>query len=316
MSASVARGLLDLRTLWIKECQSMEEVITEEEQEGEENMNNEPLFPLLEELELQNLPKLWHFFLTKRALEFPFLKKVTIDGCLERKMFAQQGAVSLESVNINYEVEVVDINKTKQKMFNSKQTCSIDSKCGNWRNLISPSVARGVLKLWELKIENCPLMEEEITAEEEGEEETSNEPLFPLLEKLCLYKLSKLGHFFWTKRAVEFPFLREVKIRKCLEMKTFVQQGSVSTPSLKIMNDDDEVKVDDLNEWIHQRFNSKEEDGSESEASQEEDGSESEASQEEDGCESEAYWEEDGNLKLLVKKMEANLKIQSSDDRS
>ncbi|PHU06098.1 hypothetical protein BC332_26920 [Capsicum chinense] len=122
---------------------------------------------------------------------------------------------------------------------------------------MSPSVARGVLKLRELKIENCPLMEEVITAEEEGEEEMSNEPLFPLLEKLCLYKLSKLGHFFWTKRAVEFPFLREVKIGKCPEMKTFVQQGSVSTPSLEIMNDDDEVKVDDLNEWIHQRFNSK-----------------------------------------------------------
>ncbi|PHT26965.1 hypothetical protein CQW23_33421 [Capsicum baccatum] len=159
---------------------------------------------------------------------------------------------------------------------------------------MSPSVARGVLKLRELKIENCPLMEEVITAEEEGEE-MSNEPLFPLLEKLCLYKLSKLGHFFRTKRALEFPFLREVKIRKCPEMKTFVQQGSVSTPSLEIMNDDDEVKVDDLNEWIHQRFNSKEEDGSESEASQEEDGSESEASQEEDGCESEASWEEDGS---------------------
>ncbi|KAM3205794.1 hypothetical protein P3L10_029204 [Capsicum annuum] len=50
-------------------------------------------------------------------------------------------------------------------------------------------------------------------------------------------------------------------------MKTFVQQGSMSTPSLKRVNYDDEVPVVDLNEWIHQRFNSKEEDGSESEAS-------------------------------------------------
>ncbi|PHT24680.1 hypothetical protein CQW23_35635 [Capsicum baccatum] len=152
---------------------------------------------------------------------------------------------------------------------------------------MSPSVARGVLKLRELKIENCPLMEEVITEEEqEGEENMTNEPLFPLLKKLILDKLPKLGHFFLTKRALEFPFLRKVMIRKCPEMKMFVQHGSVSTPSLEIVNNDDEVKVDDLNEWIHQRFNSKEEDGSESESSQEEDGSESESSKEEDGCES------------------------------
>ncbi|PHU06096.1 hypothetical protein BC332_26918 [Capsicum chinense] len=255
MSPLVARGVLNLRVLGIKHCQSMEQVITEEEQQGEEIMNNELLFPLLEELELQNLPKLWHFFLTMRALEFPFLKKVKIDGCLERKTFVQQGAVSLESVNINDEVEVVDLNKEKQKMFNSKVSSpSLEvlyiitsnsitspyshqlpcyfgklvaltvSKCGNWRNLMSPSVARGVLKLREVKIKNCPLMEEVITAEEEeGEDEMSNESLFPLLEKLCLYELSKLGHFFRTKRALEFPFLGEVEIGKCPEMKTFVQ---------------------------------------------------------------------------------------------
>ncbi|KAM3288865.1 hypothetical protein P3S67_022295 [Capsicum chacoense] len=123
---------------------------------------------------------------------------------------------------------------------------------------MSPSVARGVLKLRKLKIENCPLMEEVITAAEEEGKEMSNEPLFPLLENLCLYELSKLGHFFRTKRALEFPFLRVVKIRKCPEMKTFVQQGSVSTLRLEIVNyDDEELKVDDLNEPIHQRFNSK-----------------------------------------------------------
>ncbi|KAM3288830.1 hypothetical protein P3S67_022260 [Capsicum chacoense] len=44
MSPSVAKGLLNLRTLWIISCQSMEEVITEEEQQGEEIMTNEPLF--------------------------------------------------------------------------------------------------------------------------------------------------------------------------------------------------------------------------------------------------------------------------------
>ncbi|KAM3288844.1 hypothetical protein P3S67_022274 [Capsicum chacoense] len=45
MSPSVARGLLNLQRLSIKECQSMEEVIAEEEQQGEEIMTNERYFP-------------------------------------------------------------------------------------------------------------------------------------------------------------------------------------------------------------------------------------------------------------------------------
>ncbi|KAM3339364.1 hypothetical protein P3S68_029233 [Capsicum galapagoense] len=251
MSPSVVRGLLNLRKLVIIECQSMKEVITEEEQQGEEIMCNEPLFTRLENLYLYDLPKLGHFILTKHALEFSFLKEVDIPECPKMKTFIQQGTVStlnLENVKNDDELKIVDLNKA---MFNSKVSCpnleklfingahsipalcsqqlptayfrrleklEVDS-CEKLRNLMSPSVVRGVLKLRKLKIENCPLMEEVITAAEEEGEEMSNEPLFPLLEKLCLYELSKLGHFFRTKRALEFPFLRVVKIRKCPEMK-------------------------------------------------------------------------------------------------
>ncbi|PHU06020.1 hypothetical protein BC332_26842 [Capsicum chinense] len=117
MSPLVAKGLLDLRTLLIQECQSMEEVITEEEQQGEEIMTNEPLFLVLDKLILNKLPKLGHFILTKRALEFPFLRALKIHDCPEMKTFVQQGSIStlsLKSVNNDDEVKVVDM------MFNSK----------------------------------------------------------------------------------------------------------------------------------------------------------------------------------------------------
>ncbi|PHU14837.1 hypothetical protein BC332_16042 [Capsicum chinense] len=131
-----------------------------------------------------------------------------------------------------------------------------------------PSVARGLLNLRTLWIQQCQSMEEVIAEEEqEGDEIMTNEPLFSRLEELMLNELPKLGHFFLTKRTLQFPFLRKVWIIDCPEMKTFIQKGTVSTPSLEIANNDDVVKVDDLNKWIHQRFNSKEEDGSESEDS-------------------------------------------------
>ncbi|KAM3205799.1 hypothetical protein P3L10_029209 [Capsicum annuum] len=332
MSPTVARCLLNLRKLKIRVCESMEEVITEEEQQGDEIMCNESLFPRLLELKLENLPKLRHFILTKQALEFPFLIEVKIRNCPEMKMLVQQRSVStssLKSVNNDDELKVVDLNKA---MFNSKVSCpnleklsiemanSVSSlfshqlpttyfskletlgveNCGKLRHLMSPSVARGLLNLRKLWIGECQSMEEVITEEEqEGEENMTNEPLFPWLEELILDKLPKLGHFFLTKRALEFPFLRGVKIRKCPEMKIFVQQGSVSTPRLKIVNNDDEVKVDDLNEWIHQRFNSKEEDGSESESSQEEDGSNLKI-----------FMMTKAKVRFLRKKIKANLKIQ------
>ncbi|PHT29108.1 hypothetical protein CQW23_31280 [Capsicum baccatum] len=143
--------------------------------------------------------------------------------------------------------------------------------CGKLRNLMSPSEARGLLNLRTLWIKECQSMEEVITEEEQqGEEIMTNESsLFPMLEELILHKLPKLGHFFQTKRALEFPFLIRVMILECHEMKTFVQKGSVSTPVLEIVND--ELKVDDLNKWVQQSFNSKEQEsnhgGYQSEAS-------------------------------------------------
>ncbi|XP_015169915.1 LOW QUALITY PROTEIN: disease resistance protein RPS2-like [Solanum tuberosum] len=283
MSTSVARGALNLRRILIHNCVSMEEVITEEEQQGEEIMT---LFPLLEKLELKELRKLRHFFLTKRVTEFPFLRELRIHDCHEMKMFVQQGisvsTLSLESVNNADEVKVVDLNKA---MFNSKVSCpnlkeliirklkSISalcshqlptayfnkletlyvSDCGNLRNLMSPSVARGALNLRRILIDNCVSIEEVITEEEQQGEEIMT--LFPLLEKLELKELRKLRHFFLTKHVTEFPFLRELRIRDCHEMKMFVQQGiSVSTLSLESVNNADEVKVVDLNKAM---FNSK-----------------------------------------------------------
>ena len=60
ISPSVTRVAWNLRIQLIENCMSMEKVITQEEQRGEDIMNNEPLFLLLEELQLERLPKLYN----------------------------------------------------------------------------------------------------------------------------------------------------------------------------------------------------------------------------------------------------------------
>ncbi|TMW80783.1 hypothetical protein EJD97_015157 [Solanum chilense] len=82
--------------------------------------------------------------------------------------------------------------------------------------------------------------------------------LFPQLKYLNLVNLPKLGHFFLTEHALTFPFLEEVFIDDCPEMKTFLQHGiSVITPSLKSDNDNDEMEVDSLTKCIQQLINNK-----------------------------------------------------------
>ncbi|XP_047259869.1 uncharacterized protein LOC124892688 [Capsicum annuum] len=273
MSPSVAKGLLNLRMLYIYCCQLMEEVITEEEQQGEEIMTNEPLFPQLDELILSKLPKLGHFFLTKHALEFPFLKLEKIRDCPKMKTFVQQRSVStssLKSVNNDDEVSCPNLKELELDGANcitalcfhqlsmgyfSKLEKLEVRRCRELRNLMSPSVARGLLNLRKLWIKSCQSMEEVITEEEqEGDEIMWNEPLFPRLEDLYLNDLPKLGHFILTKQALEFPFLKEVDINECPKLKTFIQQETVSTLNLESVKNDDELKVVDLNKAM---FNSK-----------------------------------------------------------
>ncbi|KAG5616244.1 hypothetical protein H5410_016068, partial [Solanum commersonii] len=142
---------------------------------------------------------------------------------------------SLESVNNDDEVKAVDLNKA---MFNSKVSCpSLEYQYIKKTNSISSiyshqyPMARSFLNLQILSIYDCQSMEEVITKEEQ-------------LEELSLNKLPKLGHFFLTDHALKFPFL--------------IRGISVSTPSLEWLNYDCVVKVDDLNNWTQQRFNSKE----------------------------------------------------------
>ncbi|XP_049389437.1 uncharacterized protein LOC125853743 [Solanum stenotomum] len=227
-------------------------------------------FPNLYELELQYLECLTHFCSdTVVGIEFPQLRIVNLCYLPEFQNLCPIANNSITDSNLLFHEKVSCPNLEELKItgaisisalcshqlptdyFTKLKTLYV-SNCGKLRNLMSPSVAKGLLNLQVLCITNCESMEEVIT---KGEGIMT---LFPQLEQLELHKLPKLGHFFMTEHALEFSFLKEVKIYNCPEMKTFVQQEiPMSTLSLKWENFDNKVKVDDLNKWIQQRFNYK-----------------------------------------------------------
>ncbi|KAF3664222.1 putative disease resistance protein-like isoform X2 [Capsicum annuum] len=236
--------------------------------------NNIP-FPKLERLEVSECGGLHHFCNdTVEGIEFPKLRFINFKFLPEFQNFWPTANNSITDSNPLFHekvscpnLETLEITEADNisapcshqlpTAYFSKLEALAVGNCCKLRNLMSPSVARGLLNLQALDIRDCQSMEEVITEDEQqGEEIMTIEPLFPRLETLELILLPKLRHFFLTKRPLEFPFLRKVDIYDCPEMKMFVQQeGSVSTPSLGSVNDDDRVKVD-LNKWIQERFNS------------------------------------------------------------
>ncbi|PHU05414.1 hypothetical protein BC332_26236 [Capsicum chinense] len=189
MSPSMARDVLSPQKLRIEKFQSMEEVIMEEEQQGEEIMTNKPLF--------------------SGVCQYTEFQKC--EQCDELKVIYM-----LFNSKVSYpNLEVLSI----WEAHNITALCSHQLPSAYFN------------KLETLEILEYQSMEEVIAEEEqEGEEMMTNEPFFS----------------------------REVRIHNYPKMKTFVQQGSVSTPNLKSVNSGDEVKVDDQNKWVHESFNSKE----------------------------------------------------------
>ncbi|XP_049401510.1 probable disease resistance protein At1g61300 [Solanum stenotomum] len=233
--------------------------------------------PNLHELHLRTLHCLTHFCSGNvEGIEFPLLRRLRFDDLPAFQNLQPTANNSITDSNPLFDkkvscpnLEYIHINGANSMSalcshqlptdyFNKLQTLFV-SDCGKLKNLMSPLVARGAPNLQILRIRNCQSMKAVITREEQQREAImTNVPLFPLLERLELYSLPKLGHFFLTEHALKFSSLREVLIDECPEMKTFVQQGiSVSTPSLNRVNYDDKVKVDDLNKWTQERFNYK-----------------------------------------------------------
>ncbi|CAL5423103.1 unnamed protein product [Camellia sinensis] len=209
-------------------------------------------FPSLEELELGgllNASDLWCSELSTRSL--CKLRFLMVEDC--HRLVKNVVPAHLLEMSPNLEkVEIYNCDLVEDVFgFGGQDGFPLENIrmlivrcCDKLRNLFSPSIARGLVHLQELIIDDCSMMEE-VVANEDGEHSGGGRiysTLFPQLKHLELRGLSSLGRFCHVIHDWEMPFLDHMAVLNCPKMQTF-SPGFVHAPNLQC------VKVEEQNWW-------------------------------------------------------------------
>ncbi|XP_035541472.1 disease resistance protein At4g27190-like [Juglans regia] len=106
------------------------------------------------------------------------------------------------------------------------------SMCGSLKYLISPSVAKLLVKLEKMKVSSCSEMDKILAKGLGGEEEEREVIVFPRVTSLSLMDLPKLECFCNEANAFEWPSLEKIRIVRCNSLKMFVPT-EMKTPNLQ-----------------------------------------------------------------------------------
>ncbi|KAH7853299.1 hypothetical protein Vadar_000991 [Vaccinium darrowii] len=229
-SPSCARELVGLQRLTIKHCGIMEGVI---ETEKDKDEDIPIIFSGLKLLNLENLPNLISFYpekgktatssgsssghaqtvLFNDKVKFPQLENLELEG--------------LQNMDNIWGSEYPTSSLSELKCLQAK-------RCVKLKNIFCPSMARVLVNLQELIINDCSKMEAVVNGEkeiEDGQGRKIYETLFPNFTKLELRRLPKLGRFCDFTHPFKLPLLSQMVIEDCPRLNSF-SSGSVSTPNL------------------------------------------------------------------------------------
>ena len=97
---------------------------------------------------------------------------------------------------------------------------SIDIRwCPNLRYLFPPSIAKLLVELQSVNLQDNNMMENIV--QRDGEEEAADTIVFPKVSSFKLYNLPNLMSFCIEAYSFEWPSMKEIKISFCYELKTF-----------------------------------------------------------------------------------------------
>ncbi|KAE8670938.1 hypothetical protein F3Y22_tig00112043pilonHSYRG00010 [Hibiscus syriacus] len=196
-SSSMVKSFVQLKELVVSDCVEMEEAIQGVLGEEERISSCISLFPKLDSLNLDKLPK---------------LRSTNVAG-------KSSGNISLDQ---------------PQHLFHEKISCPVLEElflwnCDKLKCVFTSSTVKSFVQLKTLEIYRCDEMEEVIQG---GDDDDDDEISFPQLNILELKHLPKLESFCSSENYnFGFPSLQTVLVYECPEMKTF-SRGHSNTPML------------------------------------------------------------------------------------
>ncbi|XP_060972965.1 disease resistance protein At4g27190 isoform X2 [Cannabis sativa] len=260
-SSVVARSLAQLKTLKVKECENMQEIIVIKEAGNEEGSSMETIcFPKLEKVNLSSLSNVKTFSGGNHlAIECPSLKILEIEKCPKLKTFHKSWSNEIEAAEeplfnekvvsfpILEELKLYNLDSVEMIWPDKLQDASYMQnlkdltvyECHKLKYLFSSAaVARSFIQLRKLEVCYCENMEEIVVIKEGGEEEgSSNDTIsFPKLQNIQLSLLGNLKRFSGRKHsAMECEGLMKRSCRNEFEeakLQPFFNQ-KVSFPMLE-----------------------------------------------------------------------------------
>nr|XP_048336636.1 uncharacterized protein LOC107434221 [Ziziphus jujuba var. spinosa] len=194
-SISIARGLILLQCLEVRQCDELEEIISKIGEDDEKPINEIGLFPELTELELINLPELII------------------------------GFNSISSRNKGFQ------NFTPEtRSFQNLRSLHVE-RCMRLTSLFPPCLAKLLVKLETLEVKHCRMMESIVEKEEEMEETLKGIVSFPKLNYLKLKNLPNFTTFSAEGSTLALPSLESLSVAKCPKAKTLDHMINTSSYS-------------------------------------------------------------------------------------
>ncbi|PKI55965.1 hypothetical protein CRG98_023641 [Punica granatum] len=249
--ASLAESLLKLEKLTIRTSGQLEVVVADNEVDKVSD-DRKLLFPELEDLTLEKLQELKSFHSGRCISQFPFLKKLTVEGAgdlveLLASDFGSFSAPSKKSSPVQQPFFLVDKVSfprleelsirgmknlgtvwrgqiTGEYCFSKLKEITVES-CAALVTIFPPNTVRALRKLEKLHVEFCPSLRVIYDMQgltQDRVEYSDHVVVGAQLKELHLWNLPKLEHI-WNiahpGRILSFHNLGSVKVRKCESLK-------------------------------------------------------------------------------------------------
>lgn len=164
------------------------------------------------------------------AEELPRIRYLEINRLFDLKNIWKQDSQLLQNVEIlkvQFCKNLVNLVSSSASFHNLTylEVCH----CNELRKLVTSSVAKTMVNLEKLRVEECAMLTE-IVAEEQ--EETSDEIVFSKLKTVALVGLRNLTSFCSAGHTFNFPSLKKVTLARCPKLRIFTP-GILCTPNLE-----------------------------------------------------------------------------------